>query len=91
MARITTKKYEFDKKEIEVNFNCSSSGVFSTNLHHTIREKLGLYDRIEGNSLKEIEDVLDKAFLDYKNAHTSYRLLIAICFGANREDRKSVV
>lgn len=85
MARIKTKKYEFDKEEIEVIFNCSSSGVFSTNLHYTIQKKLNLDDRIEGSSLKEVEDILDKAFLDYKNAHTSYRLLIAIRFGANRD------
>jgi len=89
MAKIKTKKYEFDKKEIEVNFNCSSSGVFSTNLPRAIQEKLGLDIQIVGNSLKEIEGILDQAFLDYKNARTSYRLLIAICFGANGDFTKN--
>lgn len=82
MARIKTKKYTFGNQEIDVNFNCSSSGLFSTNLHFTIEKKLGISGRLEGSSLKEIEDILDEAFRKYKDANTSYRLLIAICFGA---------
>lgn len=81
MARIKTKKYTFGNQEIDVNFNCSSSGLFSTNLHCVIEEKLGISGRLEGVSLKEIEDILDEAFIKYKDTRTSYRLLIAICFG----------
>lgn len=82
MARIKTKKYTFGNQEIDVNFNCSSSGLFSTSLHCVIEEKLGISGRLEGASLKEVEDILDEAFMKYKDAKTSYRLLIAICFGA---------
>lgn len=85
MARIKTVKYEFDGKEIEVNFNCSTSGIFSTNLHFVIQEKLNLQGRLECSSLKELEDIINSAFIAYKEANTSYRLMIAICFGASGE------
>lgn len=88
MARLKTQKYEFDGEEIAVNFNCSTSGIFSVNIHCTIQEKLGLQGRLEYSSLKELEDVIDNAFRAYKEANTSYKLMIAICFGASGEFKK---
>lgn len=85
MARIKTVKYEFDGKDIEVNFNCSTSGLFSTNLHCVIQDKLGLDSRLEYSSLKELEETINNAFRAYKEANTSYKLVIAICFGASGE------
>jgi hypothetical protein len=84
MARIKSKKYEIDGQTIEVNFNCSPSGIFSTNLHCVIVDKLGIgQSKLEGGSLKEIEDVLTNAFIDYKEAKTFYKAKIAIVFGAS--------
>lgn len=83
MARIKTEKYDFGGEEIQVNYNCSTSGIFSTNLNSTIQEKLGLKGRMEASSLSELEDTISKAFIAYKESRTSYRLLIAIYFGAS--------
>ena len=83
MAKIKTKSYEFDGKKIDVNFNCSSAGIFSASLNVTIVEKLNLTtSKLSGTSLREIEELLDNAFVAYKDAKTSYRLKIAIYFGA---------
>lgn len=84
MARIKSTKYEIDGQNIKVNFNCSPSGVFSTNLNFVLVKKLGLRNaQLEGESLKEIEDALSKAFVAYKEAKTTYKVKIAIYFGAS--------
>lgn len=84
MARIKTEKYVIDGQEIEVHFNCSKSGVFSTNLPYTMVEKLGIERKVlEGTSLSEIECLISRAFGAYKDANTSYKLKIAISFGAS--------
>lgn len=88
MATIKTKKYEMDGKELEVRFNCSTSGLFSTNLNWVLAENLGLDKRLEYSSLKDLESIIDNAFLAYKDANTAYSLKIGIKFGASGEFRK---
>lgn len=83
MARIKTEIYEIDGHTIEVNFNCSKSGVFSTSLPFSMVEKLGIErGKLESTSLSDIENTISKAFIAYKEANTSYNLKIAIKFGA---------
>lgn len=83
MPKIKTKKYEIDGNEIEVAFNCSSKGMFSTSLGALMCERLNINSRLEGTSLNEIEKTVDDAFIEYKNSKTSYRLMIGIMFGAS--------
>jgi hypothetical protein len=84
MARIKTVQYEIDGQVVPVNFNCSSEGKFSTNLSSVMMDKLGIdRKRLEGQTLQEIEKVINDAFIAYKNAKTSYRLLIKIDFGVS--------
>ncbi|WP_299576630.1 hypothetical protein [uncultured Sunxiuqinia sp.] len=83
MAKIKSEKYQIGEKEINVNFNCNSRGVFSCNLHTTLQEELGLKGRLEFPSLKELEETIDKAVLEYKNSKTSHELIIGIKYGAS--------
>ncbi len=82
MAKIKCLKYEFDGRIIEVNINCSSSGMFTANLNREIQDKLGLGGRITSSNLNELQDTIKDAFIAYKDAKTSYKLMIAISFGA---------
>lgn len=81
MAKIKTKKYTFEEKEIAINFNCSQSGEFSVNLKPTMVDKLGLDVQLKGLSLQELEKTIDDAFQDYKKANTTYTLKIGVSFG----------
>ena len=82
MARIKTETYTVDGQEIKVNFNCSTGGVFSTDLNCVLCDKLGLDSHLSGMSLPELEKTISTAFVKYCDSTETIELKIAICFGA---------
>ncbi|MEA1849206.1 hypothetical protein U9K52_09805 [Chryseobacterium sp. MHB01] len=83
MAKIKTTKYLIDGAEIEVNFNCSSKGVFSASIPYVISETLGIeHSKLTGPKLDEIEKIISNAYMKYIDSNTNYKLKIGIAFGA---------
>lgn len=85
MAVIKKEIYRFGEEVVKVNFSCSAQGEFSCNLKWVHQQRLGINLKEKYSTLKEVYDIVNNAFAEYKNSQTSYRLLIAVIFGVRGE------
>lgn len=86
MAKIKTKKYVIDGEEIKVDFNCSSSGVFSFSLRQDLKTKLGIFvDDSKRISLSELEKTIDDCVFKYKETTKVNELVIGIIYKSSNK------
>lgn len=91
MAKIKTTKYLIDGREIEVNFNCSSKGMFSASIPFEIRKNLGIEEgKLTGLELEDIEKIIQEAHEKYIKSKTVLKLKIGVTFGACGEFVKDI-
>lgn len=83
MAKIKTVKYFIEGKEVTINFNCSTRGIFSASVPYSIQEKLNISKKkLEGSELSELEKIVSDAYRAYVDSKTELTLKIGVTYGA---------
>lgn len=88
MPKINTISLLIDGETIQVDFKCSKQGIFSYSIPYWVANKLNIEKELSGKTLSELEDTVNKAYIQYINAKKTVRLVVAIQFKASKEFTK---
>ncbi len=85
MAKVGVIKFNYLGKDMQVNVNCNSGGIFSANIPEEVANALQIGKTLSATTMSEIQKQFDIAMYTFKNATRTEHLMLLIAYKAAGE------